>query len=91
MKQRLPRKAKKIAKKQVSAMIAFRTLQGSLIAAMAMAQTSIVSAEPRPIEILTSAHVALKALKIAEITSQTANQIGKILSEKPNHWKDFLR
>lgn len=84
MKQRLPRKHKKIAKKKISSLTASRMAQTAMVGAMARVQIMQIVSTPFHDK-------ASKAVEIARVTVNTAQTVGKILSEKPNHWKDFLK
>lgn len=84
MKSRLPRKYKKKVKKQVSALIAVRAAKSAVISATSMAQMVSV--------LHTYGYTAFqKTVSAAEITANAAVSIGRIMSEKPNHWKDFIK
>jgi hypothetical protein len=83
MKQRLPRKHKKQVKKKVNALIVSRTVQSAIVSASSMAQLACISATPNSI--------GEKALATVGIVHDTASKIVQIMSEKPNHWRDFLR
>jgi len=84
MKQRLPRKAKKIAKKKVNHLTASRMARTAAVAVMAQVQITHIASTPFH-------EKASKAIAVANVTIDASQAIGKILSEKPNHWKDFLK
>jgi NADH dehydrogenase FAD-containing subunit len=84
MKQRLPRKAKKRVKKKLKFITGLRMAQTAVVALNARFQVMDIISTPLRDK-------ASKALEIANVTVNTAQTVSKILSEKPNHWKDFLK
>jgi hypothetical protein len=84
MKQRLPRKAKKSAKKKLKLLTGMRMAQTAVVALNARFQVMNIISTPFH-------NKASKAIEIANVTVNTAQTVSKILSEKPNHWKDFLK
>lgn len=82
---RLPRKRKKQVKKIVARKNAIKMTMTAVTVAQSWAQMAVISATPS----ITS--VPEKALKVVQITSDTAKAIGRIMSEPPNSWKDFIR
>lgn len=87
MKNRVPRKLKKLAKKRKAIADTLTTVQLALIAAQSNAQVALVSAipsyGPSPVA------VALKTLRVVQIAMDTA----KIIQEKARfkHWKEFAK
>jgi hypothetical protein len=74
MKNRRPRKLKKIAKIRKAFADAALTAQAALITTMGMVQLALVNSQP-PL------YPMLKAFRIAEVTINTASAIQKCLSE----------
>lgn len=89
--QRLPRKLKKRIKAQVSFLVASRCAQSAVISCAAMAQVALIMAQHRSTDVTVGAFLADRAGSVAETVSNSATSISKIMSEKPNHWKDFLK
>lgn len=86
---RLPRKYKKLVKKIVVAHIALKVTTAAMAAAMGIAQMSIIVATPTSLPGHLS--IADKALSVARVAMDRAQTIGKIMSEPPNSWREFIR
>jgi hypothetical protein len=91
MKQRLPRRYKKKVKKIVAAKSALKMAMASIVTMQARAQVAIISAQPVPHDYPPTTFIAERALRVAEAVVDTSEAIGKILSEKPNSWRDFIK
>lgn len=88
MKDRRPRKLKKIAKKRKAAADAFTIVKATMVSAQCAAQLVIVSATPTPHFIPTNVTAAEKALRITEIAINSASAIQRVLSDiKP--WRAY--
>lgn len=93
MKPRLPRKYKKKVKQIVTVNLAMKAVKCALVAVQSSVRLATLSSVPS----FTSGgyvghHVmAGKAIEAVSVVSDSAQAINKILSQKPNSWKDFLR
>lgn len=88
MKPRLPRKYKKKVKAIVAAKSASKVAMTAMVTASSALQVAMISSMPIPV---TSGSLADRALEVVGVVSDTAQAISKIMSEKPNHWRDFVR
>jgi hypothetical protein len=84
MKHRLPRKAKKRVNKKLKFLTGLRMAQTAAVALNARFQVMDIISEPFQDK-------ASKGISIANVIVNASQVISKILSEKPNHWKDFLK
>lgn len=86
---RLPRKRKKQVKKIVQRKTASKMAMTAAVTAQAYAQTAIISSTQfssyGPIGVVD------KALSVTRLMVDTAQAIGKIMSEPPNSWREFIR
>lgn len=86
MKDRRPRKLKKIAKKRKAAADALVMFKSATVTMQGAIEMAMISATPVPIP----ASIGIKALKVAETAIDTATAIKNIMSEiKP--WREFAR
>lgn len=87
MKNRVPRKKKKIAKKRKSINDSVLMAQSAMVVMSGLTQTAIIAAMPTGyVPIVTP---AIKALKVAEAMLNTANAIKNITNQfKP--WTHFV-
>lgn len=81
MKDRRPRKLKKVLKKKFERVTAGKILLTSLVTMGSAFQTAAISGMP-------GLEIHEKALKIVDIVSTCANKISLIMSEKPTTWKE---
>ena len=88
MKHRAPRKKKKKAKKLKAANDAMVMVRTAMITANSYAQLAIVSATPIFNE-TPSASLSLKALRIVEITMDTAKSVAASINDI-KHWIHFV-
>jgi hypothetical protein len=84
---RLPRKKKKAVKKIVSRKMASKMIMTAMLTASSRTQLAMISATPMS----SPMDIPLKALKVVQTVSDTAQAIGKIMSEPPNSWKEFIK
>jgi len=87
MKNRRPRKLKKLAKKRKEAADAFIMAQAGLVAALGSVQLATITSRPRPIDMPPHAALALKSLAVVQSTAHTAQAIGNVMKQiKP--WRE---
>lgn len=91
MKQRLPRKHKKQVKKLVAAKSTLKMAMASLVSFQSYIEVATISAQPIPMHTQPSSFISERALKAAETVANAAQAISKILSDKPNSWRDFVK
>lgn len=80
MRNRFPRKLKKILKKRYAKVVCMKTVKSSVVAALGVAQVARVNS------CLISGHE--KVLKIIEVTKDTAIAVMGIMSESPTNWRE---
>lgn len=91
MKPRLPRRHKKKVKKILSALSALRVAQCAMVAAQSRIQIAMVAASPRSMDTDINSHRISMASALIEITKDAHNAIANVISQKPNHWRDYLK
>lgn len=84
---RLPRKRKKQVKKLVAAKTAIKVALSAMTSAQAAAQVAIIGAIPGH----GPTFLVEKVLRVAQVAADTSKAIGRIISEPPNSWKDFIK
>jgi len=86
MKDRRPRKLKKLLKKKFAKISAFKMIQAALSSVFAAAQ--LYAIRSKPIRKDDPNGKTEKALAITDVTLNAANSIQSIMSEKPTTWKE---
>lgn len=87
---RLPRKRKKEVKKIVAVKTAYKMVMTAMVTAQSTAQVAMIAATPT-LNVIPAVSAAQKGLKVAEVLVRIEKYIKQILSEKPNHWRDFVK
>lgn len=88
MKDRRPRKLKKVLKKRYQQSISLKIIQSALSSVFAAMQVNIIQSKPIPNSQEGYAHKAEKTLAIVDTVQNAALSITQIMSEKPTNWRE---
>jgi hypothetical protein len=80
MKDRRPRKLKKILKARFAKATALRIVQAAIMTTLNICQMASVSALPTP--------NPNKAIAVAQIAIETANALTQVMKSGPQNWRD---